>query len=148
VLKYFLRSADRKAGVRHGQRDGHGRSPNEMKVSILHRTGHPGLRSLERGDQTVWRRVLCGFVLFTVTGCVHWTPALAYRDSDQKPKTKKSDSGGKKGGGPKASAAPQNAPVNGRSYDDIIAQSGPARRRAWAPRPIIGASDRLLVAVV
>ncbi len=119
-----------------------------MKVSILHRTGHPGLRSLERGDQTVWRRVLCGFVLFTVTGCVHWTPALAYRDSDQKPKTKKSDSGGKKGGGPKASAAPQNAPVNGRSYDDIIAQSGPARRRAWAPRPIIGASDRLLVAVV
>lgn len=119
-----------------------------MKVSILHRTGRLGLRSYERGRPCVWRRILCGITLLIVTGFVLWTPAHAYRDSEQKPKAKKSDSGGKKGGGPKASAAPPSAPVNGRSYEDIIAQSGPARRRAWAARPIVGASEKLLVAVV
>lgn len=67
----------------------------------------------------------------------------------QKPKAKKANNkGGQKQGGPKAPDAPRVAPVTGRSYADIVAQSGPARRRAWAPRPIVGVSGQLLVAVV
>lgn len=67
----------------------------------------------------------------------------------QKPKAKKANGkGDQKQGGPKAPEVPRVAPVTGRSYADIVAQSGPARRRAWSPRPIVGVSGQLLVAVV
>lgn len=88
--------------------------------------------------------------LMLVFGIVTWVaPApVSGASVDQKPKQKK---GGKKepGRGPsKPVPAPKAAPVAGRSYDEIIAQNGPPRRRAWAPRPILASGNDALLGVV
>ena len=95
-----------------------------------------------------WRvnsRVAIVLIAFLMIPLANPESFAASRDAEQKPK--KSEKGNPKKGGPKPAAAPRAA-VTGRSYDDIVAQSGPARRRAWSPRPIVGVSAGLLVAVV
>lgn len=77
-------------------------------------------------------------VAFGVTGAA----------AEQKPKAKKVDGGKPKQGGPKAPAPPKSAPVTGRSYADIVAQSGPVRRRAWTPRPVVGVMGKQILAIV
>lgn len=88
-------------------------------------------------------------VLLCVAGFLT-SSAVVAAGFEQNGKGKKADGQNPKQGGPKApvKSAPSPAPVTGRSYADIVAQSGPARRRAWAPRPVLGTDGRQVVGVV
>ncbi len=111
---------------------------------------HRSERGQDRDARLQPSRLTVGTILVAILAVfISVPPAVDARDAEQKPKTKKSNGkGGQKQGGPKAPEMPRVAPVTGRSYADIVAQSGPARRRAWAPRPIVGVHGQILVAVV
>lgn len=80
-------------------------------------------------------------------GCTGALPMVSAKGAEQKSKGKKADPGNQKKRGPKPPAA-KSSPVTGRSYDDIMAESGPIRRRAWTPRPVVAILGDRLVAIV